>query len=148
MTEASEQTDDALLSAARGGDRPALEALLERYQARIYRYGLRMCGDPEDARDVLQDTMLALARRVGSLQAAGALPTWLYTVARRSSGAAADRRRARSTRRRQPPTRSPIPAVGPRSGSPVARSSGRWRRPSPRSIRSSATCWCCATSKG
>ena len=83
MTEASEQTDDLLLSAARGGDRPALEALLQRYQARIYRYGLRMCGDPDDARDVLQDTMLALARRVGSLQAAGALPTWLYTVARR-----------------------------------------------------------------
>lgn len=82
MSEASEQTDDVLLHAARGGDRPALDALLRRYQARIYRYGLRMCGDPEDARDVLQDTMLALARRVGSLQAARALPTWLYTVAR------------------------------------------------------------------
>ena len=77
-----ERSDEALLAAARQGDRPALEALLERYQARIYRYGLRMCGDPEDAKDVLQETMLAMARRVGGLQAAGALPTWLYTVAR------------------------------------------------------------------
>lgn len=74
--------DDALLGAARQGDRLALEALLRRYQARIYRYGLRMCGDEEDAKDVLQETMLAMARRVGSLRAAGALPTWLYTVAR------------------------------------------------------------------
>ena len=77
-----EHSDEALLAAARQGDRPALETLLERYQARIYRYGLRMCGDPEDAKDVLQETMLAMARRVGALQAAGALPTWLYTVAR------------------------------------------------------------------
>lgn len=77
-----EHSDEALLAAARQGDRPALEALLERYQARIYRYGLRMCGDREDAKDVLQDTMLAMARRVGGLQAVGALPTWLYTVAR------------------------------------------------------------------
>ncbi|HSP97656.1 MAG TPA: sigma-70 family RNA polymerase sigma factor [Candidatus Dormibacteraeota bacterium] len=82
MGEDGERSDDALLSAARQGDRPALEALLGRYQARIYRYGLRMCGDPEDAKDVLQETMLAMARRVGALQAAGALPTWLYTVAR------------------------------------------------------------------
>lgn len=77
-----EHSDEALLTAARQGDRPALETLLERYQARIYGYGLRMCGDPEDAKDVLQETMLAMARRVGGLQAAGALPTWLYTVAR------------------------------------------------------------------
>lgn len=77
-----ERSDEALLTAARQGDRPALEALLERYQSRIYRYGLRMCGDPEDAKDVLQETMLAMARRVGALQGAGALPTWLYTVAR------------------------------------------------------------------
>jgi RNA polymerase sigma-70 factor (ECF subfamily) len=76
------RSDDTLLAAARGGDHPALEALLARYQARIYRYGLRMCGDEEDAKDVLQETMWAMARRVGSLRAAGALPTWLYTVAR------------------------------------------------------------------
>ena len=82
MREDGERSDEALLSAARQGDRPALEALLGRYQARIYRYGLRMCGDPEDAKDVLQETMLAMARRVGALQAAAALPTWLYTVAR------------------------------------------------------------------
>ncbi|MBX3024219.1 sigma-70 family RNA polymerase sigma factor [bacterium] len=96
MSGEEEATDEALLAAARRGDRPALEALLGRYQARIYRYGLRMCGDAEDAKDVLQETMLALARRVGSLQAAAALPTWLYTVARsfcikRRRGAAARR---------------------------------------------------------
>jgi len=78
----AERTDEDLLAAARRGDRAALESLLRRYQARIYGYGLRMCGDRDDARDVLQETMLAMARRVEALQAAAALPTWLYTVAR------------------------------------------------------------------
>jgi hypothetical protein len=32
------------------GDWPLLEELLSRCQARINRYGLRMCGDPEDAK--------------------------------------------------------------------------------------------------
>ena len=74
--------DEQLLTAARQGDRPALEALLRRYQGRVYRFGLRLCGHPQDAEDVLQETLLALARRVGDLRGAAALPTWLYTVAR------------------------------------------------------------------
>ena len=77
-----EQSDDQLLSAARRGDRPALEELLRRYQGRIYRYGLRMCGDPDDAKDVLQETLFAMASRVGDLRGALSLPAWLYTVAR------------------------------------------------------------------
>ena len=77
-----EHDDARLLAAARSGDRAALETLLQRYEARIYRFGLRMCGHPEDARDVLQDTLFALARRIGDLRGAAALPTWLYTVAR------------------------------------------------------------------
>lgn len=78
----SEQNDTQLLAAARAGDRPSLEALLRRYEAHIYRFGLRMCGHPEDAKDVLQDTLFAMARRIGDLRGAAALPTWLYTVAR------------------------------------------------------------------
>lgn len=76
------ESDERLLAAAQRHDRAALESLLERYQGRIYRYGLRMCGNPEDAKDVLQDTLFAMARRVDDLRGAAALPTWLYTVAR------------------------------------------------------------------
>lgn len=61
VTEA-EPSDDRLLAAARAGDRHALEILLERHQAQVYRFGVRMCRDSEDAKDVLQDTLLAMAR--------------------------------------------------------------------------------------
>ncbi len=71
-----------LLAAARDGDRAALEALLERHQAQVYRFGMRMCRDPEDAKDVLQDTLLAMARGVRDFRGASSLSTWLYSVAR------------------------------------------------------------------
>jgi RNA polymerase sigma-70 factor (ECF subfamily) len=77
-----ERTDQDLLDAARTGDRPALEALLERHQRRVYRFGLKMCRDPEDAKDVLQETLLAVARGVKDFRGASSVSTWLYTIAR------------------------------------------------------------------
>jgi len=78
----TERTDEELLEAARGGDRRALEGLLGRHQPRVYRFGLRMCRDPEDAKDVLQDTLLAVARGVKDFRGAASVSTWLYTIAR------------------------------------------------------------------
>jgi RNA polymerase sigma-70 factor (ECF subfamily) len=75
-------SDDALLAEARAGDRQALELLLERHQAQVYRFGMKMCRNPEDAKDVLQDTLLTLARGVRDFRGASSISTWLYTVAR------------------------------------------------------------------
>ncbi len=60
----------------------ALDALLARHQDRIYRFGLKMCHDPRDAEDVLQDTMMAMARTIGEFRGASSLTTWLYAIAR------------------------------------------------------------------
>ena len=72
----------ALLERARSGDRQALEDLLARHQRQVYRFGLKMCRDPEDAEDVLQDTLLAMARGVRDFRGASSISTWLYTIAR------------------------------------------------------------------
>ncbi len=77
-----EPSDEVLLSAARAGDRQALENLLERHEAQVYRFGMKMCRDPEDAKDVLQDTLLAMARGVRDFRGASSISTWLYTIAR------------------------------------------------------------------
>lgn len=55
----SASADLALLVRARAGDARAVEQLLARHELRIYRYGMRMCGNEADARDVLQETLLA-----------------------------------------------------------------------------------------
>lgn len=75
--------DEELLTAARRGDRAALEALISRYQSLVYRFGVRMCGDVEDASDVLQETSLAMARSIKDFRADSSLSTWLYSIARR-----------------------------------------------------------------
>jgi RNA polymerase sigma-70 factor (ECF subfamily) len=77
-----QDSDDRLLERARAGDAGALERLVDRYQARVYRYGMKMCRDPEDAKDVLQDTLLAMARGIRDFRGAASISTWLYTVAR------------------------------------------------------------------
>lgn len=76
------QSDDGLVAAAQAGNRAAIERLLERYQERVFGFGLRMCGDSEDAEDVHQDTLLAAARTVGKFRGESSVSTWLYTIAR------------------------------------------------------------------
>jgi RNA polymerase sigma-70 factor (ECF subfamily) len=76
------ETDRELLEAVRAGDRRALEELLTRHQIAIYRFGTSMCRDEEDAKDVLQETMIAAARAMPDFRGASALSTWLYTIAR------------------------------------------------------------------
>lgn len=76
-------TDDAaLVEAARAGDRGAVDQLLARYEASIYRFGMRMCGDEEAAREVLQETMLAAFRNLPGFRGDASLSTWLYQIAR------------------------------------------------------------------
>jgi RNA polymerase sigma-70 factor (ECF subfamily) len=77
-----EAPDATLLDRARAGDRRALEDLIGRHQRRVYRFGLKMCRDPEDAKDVLQETLLAAARTVKDFRGASSVSTWLYTIAR------------------------------------------------------------------
>ena len=75
-------SDEQLLAAARQGDGRALETLILRYQPRVYRFGLKMCRNTEDAGDVVQETLLAMARSVREFRGDASISTWLYTIAR------------------------------------------------------------------
>lgn len=76
-------SDDAeLITRARAGDRRAIDELLARYEPNIYRFGLRMCGDEDAAREVLQETLLAAFRYLSGFRGDAALSTWLYQIAR------------------------------------------------------------------
>lgn len=115
-----DDADRELLAQARAGSAQALEQLLERHQAQVYRFGMRMCRDPEDARDVLQETLLAMARGVRDFRGASSLSTWLYTVARshcikkrRKSKFAPPQERSLETDVAQEARRLPDPARAP-----------------------------------
>lgn len=71
-----------LLDLAKNGDDSALNALLREVQPKLYRFSLNMCRHREDAEDVLQDSMLSLARSYRDFRGASSLSTWLYTISR------------------------------------------------------------------
>jgi RNA polymerase sigma-70 factor (ECF subfamily) len=82
-SDAAGASDAELLAAARQGDAAALEALLVRYQPHLYRFGLRMCGNVEDAGDVAQESLISMARALGDFRGDSSVSSWLYTIARR-----------------------------------------------------------------
>ena len=75
-------SDRDLLLAARAGDARSIDALLTRHEQQIFRFGLRMCGNEDDARDVLQETLLAAFRGLHEFRGEAQLSTWLYQIAR------------------------------------------------------------------
>lgn len=94
-------TEDALIERARAGDRTALEELVARYEGRLYRFGMKMCGHPEDARDVVQDTFLSVAKSIGSFRGKATFSSWLYKIAH--SFCTKQRRRQKHASHTHPP---------------------------------------------
>jgi len=75
--------DHELLQRMRQGDESALEALYARYGGLVYTLALRIVGDPELAREVLQDTFLRCWDAGDAYDPArGRVPWWLMGIAR------------------------------------------------------------------
>ena len=76
----SAEKDAALLEGIRRDDPAAFEQFVRRFGDRIFGFGIRVCGEAEDARDVLQDTLLQAYRSLKKLEEPRALRSWLYRV--------------------------------------------------------------------
>ncbi len=61
----------------------ALPRLVEQHGDRLYSLGLRFCGDPEAARDLVQETFLLAFRKWHQFEGRARATTWLYTIASR-----------------------------------------------------------------
>jgi len=75
------RTDEELLAALRQSEPAAFEAFFDRYADRIYGFGLKVCGRGEDAREILQDTLVTALKSLKDVKHAKAIPRWLYRVA-------------------------------------------------------------------
>ena len=89
-----EPSDESLAARAAAGDDSAFEAIVGRYQSRIFRLACRLTSDT-DAPDVLQETFLQVYRHMRSFRHESQFRTWLYRIA---SNAALMHRRARARR--------------------------------------------------
>ena len=73
-------TDAALVAALQAGDAQAFETLVRRHSAPLLRLARRFLGNEEDARDALQDALIAVHRSIGSFAGNAMLSTWLHRV--------------------------------------------------------------------
>ncbi len=88
----------ALVARAREGDLEALESVYLAYQNAVYNLGRRICGNEEDAEDVLQDTFLEVCRSIGNFRGDGSLWGWVRQVAVSKALMLLRRERNRQTR--------------------------------------------------
>ncbi|MFO7942461.1 MAG: sigma-70 family RNA polymerase sigma factor [Bacillota bacterium] len=88
--------EERLVDLARSGDVSAFESLVEEYDGRIYNMAFRMLGNPEDARDVTQETFLKAYSSLSRFRGDSSFSTWVYRIAK---NACLDflRRRSRGT---------------------------------------------------
>ena len=74
--------EQVLLRKAKNGNLKAFEALLQRYQSRIYAHALRMTENEQDAFDVSQNVALKIYKALPSFREEARLSTWIYQVTR------------------------------------------------------------------
>jgi RNA polymerase sigma factor (sigma-70 family) len=78
-------SDERLARRAAEGDRHAFEQIYTRYSQPLYRFCLAMVGNPQDAQDTLQNTMVKVLRALPGEQREIRLKPWLYRIARNES---------------------------------------------------------------
>lgn len=69
------------LEKLRDGDRAEFARLVDTYSSSIYRLGLKMLGNPQDAEDVLQNTFMNALMHLSSFEGRSSIATWLYRIA-------------------------------------------------------------------
>jgi RNA polymerase sigma-70 factor (ECF subfamily) len=80
MVESTSQPDISI-EALRNGDRAEFARLVDAYSAPLYRLGLRMLGNEQDAEDVLQNTFLSALTHLSGFEGRSSILTWLYRIA-------------------------------------------------------------------
>ena len=72
-----------LVSRASAGEPAAIEALLRVAQVDIRRYARRSCRSRSDAEEAVQETLIILYRKIGTLRQVGAISGWLLQIVNR-----------------------------------------------------------------
>ncbi len=75
----------ALVAAAQGGDRRALESLLREHYDKLYAVCHRLVGNDADAADATQEAMISVVRGLPTFDRRSSFSTWAYRIAYNSS---------------------------------------------------------------
>lgn len=73
--------ESVLVAEAKAGNYAAFEELVNRYEKKIYRLGLNVTGNPEDAEDMLQETFLKAFEHLQDFREDSRFYTWIVRIA-------------------------------------------------------------------
>jgi RNA polymerase sigma-70 factor (ECF subfamily) len=68
---------------AADGDARAFDLLYRRWHPQLLRFAYRLTGNPDEARDVMQEAALTIARDIHKLRDPARFSAWAYTIVRR-----------------------------------------------------------------
>ena len=89
------QRDSDIVALLRAGERArAFEALLPRYEGKVYRLCCALLRDRAQAEDAAQESLLRVWKALGSYDGRAALSSWIYAITRNRCLTALERRRA------------------------------------------------------
>jgi RNA polymerase sigma factor (sigma-70 family) len=80
-----EPSDGSLALRAVDGDERAFAAIFDRHHQSLYRYCLALVGNPQDAQDALQNTMIKVLRALPGEERHIELKAWLFRIAHNES---------------------------------------------------------------
>lgn len=73
--------DSVLVEQSQRGDTTAMERLILKYQNRIYNVILKMCGNPDDAAELSQETFVKVIESIEKFTGRSSFYTWLFRIA-------------------------------------------------------------------
>ncbi len=76
---------ETLIARCRGGDELAWEALVRRFQGRVFAVAYHYLHDREEARDVAQETFVHIYKGLASFDRGGSFLAWAVRIARNAS---------------------------------------------------------------
>lgn len=77
------QNDPILLESARQGDLAALEHLLAVCRPNLRRIAQTQCASNVDPDDAVQESLLLIYQRIGTLRTIASFPAWTFSIVRR-----------------------------------------------------------------
>jgi RNA polymerase sigma-70 factor, ECF subfamily len=73
--------DAEYVARVQGGDLNAFEELMNRHSQRVYRTLVGILGNPDEARDAMQDTFLKVFQHLAGFEGRSKFSTWLVSIA-------------------------------------------------------------------
>jgi RNA polymerase sigma-70 factor (ECF subfamily) len=76
------QDEAGLARALLAGETNAFERFVEHFRSKVFHYSWLMCGNPEDAEEVAQETLIKVFQNIEQLREPERVRPWIFRIAR------------------------------------------------------------------